>query len=247
MLDYSLVFLVYLLAGGVLGMAGFGSALIAVPLLSLFLDMSVVVPLASTVPIAQLTLIAWQNRAHAEYKYIRQLGLGSLPGIAAGVSVLHLVPDYGLKLGLGLFLWAFVSYSLTAGTSRESSVSGVWGYIAGCCCGGFTSAISAGGPPAVVYLSMVCPTQKQFKGTMSLFFVLMSACIVIAYGFTGLLTRDVLSFIAVGYPAALVGNTVGVRFSQRFSETTFRKVVYALLVCMGGTLITGAVRSAQLF
>lgn len=68
MFDPLLIGIVFLLAGFIQGMTGFGSALVAIPLLSLFLDIKSAVPLCMLNSLVITSFLALKMRKHLDRK-----------------------------------------------------------------------------------------------------------------------------------------------------------------------------------
>ncbi|MEJ2690257.1 MAG: sulfite exporter TauE/SafE family protein, partial [Deltaproteobacteria bacterium] len=80
--------LVFMLAAFTQGVTGFGSALVAVPLLSLFMDIRTVVPLSILYGLIVTLFLTYRMRRHVDRKRLLPLIIGCLPGIAVGCSLL---------------------------------------------------------------------------------------------------------------------------------------------------------------
>ena len=75
------------------GLTGFGLALVSVPLLSLFLDVKLAIPLAGLFGWLVTFPIVWKMKAHIQFKTAFILFLGSLPGSFIGADLLKQLPS----------------------------------------------------------------------------------------------------------------------------------------------------------
>jgi len=105
--------LIWLIAGFVNGLSGMGAALVAVPLLSLFIDMQIIIPLSCIMVTLVCALLAWHFREHCDLKSMRPLIYSSLPGAIIGAYILKYVPTVYLQIGMSLFLISYVAWSLS--------------------------------------------------------------------------------------------------------------------------------------
>ena len=80
--------IVALCAGFIQGLSGFGSVLLSLPLLALFLDVKTAIPLVALLAVALTIFLLVQLRAHWDWKKIYPLCLGSLPGAPWGYGFL---------------------------------------------------------------------------------------------------------------------------------------------------------------
>ncbi len=107
-----LICLIALVAGFIQGLSGFGSVLVALPLLAMFLDLKIAVPLVSIWGMTINTILLVQLRAHLRRQNILPLVVAAIPGIPLGVYILKYADVRFLELLLGgllvIFSWYFV-------------------------------------------------------------------------------------------------------------------------------------------
>src|SRR5512147_2110698 len=80
--------LIFLLAGFIQGLTGFGGGLVAIPLLCLLMEVKEAVPLSILSGLAITTVMAWELRRFLDRRKILPMLIGSLPGIVAGTVLL---------------------------------------------------------------------------------------------------------------------------------------------------------------
>lgn len=132
LLAAAVVFLAYL----VRGVSGFGSALVAVPLLAHFLPLTFVVPwIAAMDVLAALLLTRSGGGGHVRWREIAWLLPPAVIGIFLGVQLLVRVDRDALLLVLGLFVAGFGVRNLL-GLHGERPVSRLWALPAGIFGGG---------------------------------------------------------------------------------------------------------------
>ena len=85
---YLWVWLIVFFAAFTQGVAGFGSALTALPLLAILLDVKTVIPLVGLFSLSITTLLLVQLLKYLEWKKIYCLILGAIPGAPIGVFFL---------------------------------------------------------------------------------------------------------------------------------------------------------------
>ena len=146
MTTYILIGLILFLAGWVQGISGFGSALIAIPLLTLVIDIKAAVPLCSLSGLIITTYMAWQLRKHFDRKKLVPLCLGAVPGIISGATFLKTVPSRIIRTLMGILLIVYGLYNLFFSV-KPRKINPHWGYAAGFLTGLIGAAFSAGGPP----------------------------------------------------------------------------------------------------
>src|ERR1700755_2510569 len=119
---------------------GFGEALIAVPLLALFIPLKIVAPVAVLVSITIAAVVVVQDWRKIHVRSAGWLGGGSLFGIPVGLLLLTSSHQKGVKIALGFLIVAFSVYSLVGRKPPElKNDSRAW--LLGC---GFVAGITGG-------------------------------------------------------------------------------------------------------
>src|SRR5258708_5873051 len=101
-----------LLAYIILGISGFGSALVAIPLLVHFLPLQSVVPLVVIVDFVATESNGVRFREHVEIAELKLLIPAVLLGILGGVTLLATLPKHAALLLLGGFVTFYGVYRL---------------------------------------------------------------------------------------------------------------------------------------
>jgi len=229
-------------AGLIQGLTGFGSALVAVPLLSLFLDLRLVVPLSTLHGVAITLCLSWQLRRSLSVKKIGPLLLGSLPGVLFGVTLLKYADPVMMKLLLGVMVTSYAVYALFSRPVMERRLRPVWAYVAGFATGAIAAAFSAGGPPTIIYTTLAGWSKDSIKATLSGFFFCAGLLAAAAHLSTGLTTPAVVTAFGATLPFVLLGVWVGSRFYQKINHAIYLKAVFGGLAIMGLFLASSAVR-----
>ena len=230
--------LVLLLAYFVRGMAGFGSGLIAVPLLSLVSPVTAVVPLVVSLDylgsasqgIKNLDQIAWKE----------QLALVPfmLVGVGLGLYVLRTAPTQALARALGAFVIVYAVYQLLPfpalrGSRLFAVACGLLGGLVG-------TLFGSGGPFYVIYLNLRRLEKTAFRATFALNFLIDGGVRLAAFVALGLFRWETLVSAAGALPIVAAGLFLGGHVQTRFSQRTFVWLISALLVASGmGLLLKG--------
>lgn len=224
------------------GLTGFGAALVAVPLLSLFLDLKLVVPLCTLHGVTITLCLSWQLRRSLSLKKIGPLLLGCVPGVVFGVTLLKYADPVAMKLMLGVMVTAFAIYALLSRPVLERKLRPFWAYVAGFATGAITSAFSAGGPPTIIYTTLSGWSKDTIKATLSGFFLCAGLLASGSHLMAGLTTVTVAKYYVASLPFVLFGVWVGSRFYQRINHKLYLKTVFSCLAIMGLVLALSAVR-----
>jgi uncharacterized protein len=224
--------LVTFLAGLTQGFSGFGSVLLSLPLLALFLDIKTAIPLMALagVPLTAFLLIPlWR---HLEWQKVMPLLVGSAFGVPLGVYLLGTLDASMIMTALGIILLAYGLYGLLI-RSVTYSLSRPWGYLfglaAGCLGGGF----SAGGPPVIVYTSLQPWSKDQIKATLQGYFFISGIMVVFFQAMGGYVTTAALHYFCISLLPLLLGTYLGHFFYGKISEAIYRKTMLLLLTFLG--------------
>jgi uncharacterized membrane protein YfcA len=223
---------IFFLAGTVQGVAGFGAGLVAIPLLCLIMDIKMAVPLCILNGLIITSYLAFTLRHHLDIRKILPLLLGALPGIPVGVILLKHVDQQLLQVFIGIILITYSLYNLLV-KPGPVSLHVCWGYFAGFLTGAITAALSAGGPPAIVYTTMTDWKKDVIKATLTGFFVLNACFAFVVQMANGIITQQVLlSFLGTA-PFVLAGTVFGSMVSGKLDRSTYLRLIYCFLMAMG--------------
>ena len=103
----------------VLAVAGFGSALISIPLLALFLPVKLVIPAVLLVDFIATAGTGLRFRRDIALDELKPIIVPMMLGLAAGVTLLVQLPARWVLLALGLFIFGYGAYNLFAHASQR--------------------------------------------------------------------------------------------------------------------------------
>jgi hypothetical protein len=228
--------LIFVFAGFIQGVTGFGSLLFALPLLALFLDPVVAVPMSTLCGLLMVSVLGLGIRRHIETRKVLPIILGALPGVVLGVLLLKNVDPGTFKIALGLMLSAYALLSLLL-RPRPRRLHTAWGALAGCLAGAIAAAFSAGGPPVIVYTSLQDWSPNQKRGTLTGFFITVGAVVAASHAAAGMTTPFVLRLLAACAPSIIIGVLLGLRLGKRLNPLIYARLVMLLLLAMGLMLL----------
>lgn len=227
-----------MLAGIVQGLTGFGAALIAIPLLCLYIDIKLAVPLTILNSLIINTFLVFKLRHHLDYKKILPLLLGAGPGVVTGLILFGFINSELLKLFLGVGLICYGSYCLLF-RPKPIHPAPIWAYLTGFLTGLITTVLSAGGPPAIIYTTMTAWKKEVIKATLIGFFTVTSYLAIGAQALGGFVTGSLLLVFLKTAPAVLLGTILGSAISGRVNRKMYLLLIYLLLIAMGVILVLG--------
>jgi hypothetical protein len=224
------------LGGWIQGFAGFGSTLVALPLLGLVLDVRVAVPVGCLMALAMNVVLIFRLGRHVNRPALVLLLAASLPGMAVGAVLLHSAPEAWLKALLGLSVLSLALRSFRAGSSVAPAGRG-FGVAAGLVAGCLGVAIGINGPPIVAWTARQSWSRPAFLATLNAYFLLAGCGIVGVQAAEGLVTTGVCGLFLAGVLALLAGVRAGMALGGRLDDAAFRRAVFSLLALTGAGLL----------
>jgi uncharacterized membrane protein YfcA len=236
MQTYALIGIIVFLAGFTHGLSGFGSILLSLPLLAIFLDIKTVIPLVALVGLCITIILFIQLWRHLEWRKICPLFLGALPGIPVGVFFLKKLDQGIIQWILGVILVTYSLYSLFFLATNKGIREG-WAYLFGFFTGFFGGALSAPGPAAIVFTSLQNWSKDTVKVTLQGLFLVAFSTTVVFHAVSGITTAAVFRFFLVSLPLLCLGTYTGSLFYGRIKEAEYKRVVLILLALLGVFMI----------
>ena len=229
----------------VVATAGFGSALVIMPLLALIVPMEHARALMVLIMLITGPALIWNYRRSIQMREIWPLMIGSVPGAIVGVYVPNFVGATPVLIVAGIVLMAYAIYALTAPRVPTLYRRG-WGPVFGLASGLLYGSFNIGGPPVVVY-----GTSRQWMPNTLRAHVQVQGFLVGLFVAAGHLsdqniTQEVLINLAFVTPFLFAAIYCGVRLNRYINATLFRRIVLLLLIVLGLQLIvSGALSSDQ--
>ncbi|RLB13524.1 MAG: sulfite exporter TauE/SafE family protein [Deltaproteobacteria bacterium] len=236
MQTYILICLIVFFAGFTQGLSGFGSILLSLPLLAIFLDIKIVIPLEAIYGVSITIILLVQLRKYLDWQKIFPLFLGALPGIPIGVYFLKKLDKGMIQWILGIMLISYSLYSLFFRSTNKGIREG-WAYLFGFLSGCLGGALSASGPAVIVYTSLQAWSKDKVKVTLQGFFMVSGMVVIFFHALSGLTTVTVLRFFLVSLPLLFLGTYTGSFFYGKIKEKNYKRVMLILLAFLGGFII----------
>jgi uncharacterized membrane protein YfcA len=231
--------MIVLLAYIILGISGFGSTLIALPLLAHIMPLTTAIPMVVVLDCVSAFSMGLKLRADVwKPEFVPMLPF-LVVGLLAGAFVLLNLPAQWLLLGLGVFVLVFGTHYLINRTSLlrlpRWTVAPV-GLFAGIT----SSALGVGGPIYVFYFTARGATPEQVRATVPAVFTFTSVARIAIFASVGLFNREVLLAVALLLPVMALGLWCGHRLHGRLTRDQTIRIIGALLLLSGASLILRA-------
>jgi uncharacterized membrane protein YfcA len=227
------------LAGGfVSGLAGFGTALMALGIWLYALPPSVAVSLVLICSVVAQTSTLPAMWRLIDLKLVWPFLIGGLAGVPLGTMLIAHADPRVFKLSVGALLLVFP----TALYFNRSPLAVKFGGRLADAGIGFAGGILGGlaglsGPPPILWASLRGWGKDQRRGVFQTFnWTVLSAALCLQAG-TGLITLKVVWLALLALPATIFGAWLGARTYHVLSDRNFRDVVLGLLFVSGIGLV----------
>lgn len=219
------------------GVTGFGSGLIAVPLLAHGAPLQSVVPVVMSLDFIASFIIGGIGGKQADWREIGILLPFGLAGALFGVFALMRFPSEPVLATLGLFTLFFGARN-AFGIRPQGSISRLWALPTGLVGSGAGALFGTSAPPYIVYLTHRLSDKGAVRATFSWLFVIDGGFRLALFITAGLLLRrEILMAILVGLAPMLLGLYAGHRVHINASRETMLRIVGGLLIASGSSLI----------
>ena len=223
----------------IFGLSGFGSTLVAVPLLAHLYPLKFVIPVMVVLDCIGSISMGLRLRADVNRRELVPLLPFMLVGMLAGAFLLLRLPAEILLGGLGVFVLAYGAFYVT-GRGTKARI-GRWAVVpVGLFAGTTSSMFGVGGPIYVMYLTARGSTVEQIRATMPTIFIFTTIARIIIFSAAGLFTASVLYTAAALLPVMALGMWLGNRLHLNLSREQLARIIGALLVLSGGSLLLRA-------
>lgn len=234
-------FIIIALAAGTLflgsfvqGMVGFGLGMVSVPLLSLFLDVKMAIPIATVFGWLITIPVCLKMRQHINFKLAFILYIPAIVGIQFGGELLKNIQSGYILLAMGLIL-IFVGGSTLI--NRPIRVKD--NIFSAITCGLLSGVLGAGagesGPPIVTYMNCLKVSAEKIKATTNFYFFMAMLTVIFKLLSNGVITHDVGVITAWSIPAMLAGGLIGMRLFDYVQRKQFdvKKIMNFTILILG--------------
>jgi len=225
-------FLAIFLAGLSYGLTGFGFALVATPLLVLFLPPRQVMPLVLLLSVLTGCVVLYDARRYVQPRRIWLLTLAGLLGTPLGTWLLVACPLHVLKGLIGLVTIG-AAVALLLGLSHpiadERLACPPIGFLSGL----LNGSTGMSGPPVILFFANQGVDKQICRANLTAYFMALNAFTVPSYLLAGLITRPVLAYTGLFVPALALGVLAGIRLVPHVPDRPFRLLTLLIVLAAG--------------
>src|SRR5215470_12696548 len=234
---YALLLFGALAGGFISGLAGFGTALMALGIWLYILPPSIAVPLVlicSVVAQSSTFPSMWKS---FDLTLVWPFLIGGLLGVPIGTMLVAHADPHVFKLTVGILLLVFPTalyFSAPMAFDFGGRIAdGIIGFI-----GGILGGLAGlSGPPPILWASIRGWGKDERRGIFQTFNTSVLFAALCVQAASGMLARDVIWLAVLTFPATVLGSWLGARLYHALSDRNFRDVVLGLLFLSGAALI----------
>jgi len=234
---YISFFLILFFACIISGLVGFGSNILALPFLSLFLDVKTIVPvLILTVIFNGVPRLLQQYRSINLRIYFIMVPLALLGGLA-GVQLATMLHEGWMKLILAILMLLIAVKGLVElkgilkirVKEKQSPVLLVFPFLAGV----MQAAFACGGPLFNMYILLNLTQKEQIRATQFAISTTTAIVVILQYLKADVYQGTVLNYVYLLIPAVLFAYFVSEKIFKKIDGKQFLELVYIILILAG--------------
>lgn len=226
----------------VLGTAGFGSALIIVPLLAWDWPLAFVVPLVLLIDVPAAILHTGLNFRQVMWRELPPLLPSVLVGAVVGLGLTYWTQGEWLLLLLGAYV-IFIGCRGLQGAAIAVQLKPHARHLAGFAMGLVETMFGTAGPVVMSWLSQRLSDPFLIRATMPMTIIGLSTIALAMVGVSGGLSdANIWTALLVLLPFALCGVWLGHQLSLRMTAVVLRPFIYGFLCLSGFVLCARALR-----
>jgi hypothetical protein len=222
-------------------LAGFGFALILMPVVTLALGVRTAAPLVALIALTLYVVNVARYWSALNWREISRLGVTVALGVPAGILAVTATQESIIKMVLGALLIGYALLGLAQPAPGRACGPG-WAYAAGFLSGVLGGAYNTPGPPLAVYGSMRRWHREEFRGALQALFLVSALLTVGAHAVARNLTPSILLLYSGAAPVLALGILVGTRLDRRVNAHGFRRIVLGMILALGLSLLAAGAR-----
>ena len=230
---FSIILIIFILAGMTQGVMGFGFGIVAMTLLPLTMGLKDAITLLAIMNAIMMCLSLYWHKSSFQWGEARKLLIGASVGIPIGVYIVAVLPERILIIILGAsMLFVGINYFFTRHRKARPRI-GPAEYPIGMFAGILAAAFNMGGPPVVAYAYSRTWTVDLAKAVLAAIFVVTSVSRLFFIGYTGEDLHLIFSLTAILVIPIAIILRLGISIGRKVPHEFLRPIVFAYLAVIG--------------
>ncbi len=227
----AILFAAYILRG----MTGFGSGIVAIPMLALVWPLPFIVPVMSALNYLASLSIGVAERRKILWRELLPMFPGNVIGVVGALYLFHVLNEAVLSRALGGFIIVYALYTLSG--IRFGKLSRAFAAPIGAVGGAIDTLFTTGGPVFVTYFATRQLEKGAFRATVTALILLETPLRLIGYFASGLYNWNSLWLLLGFLPIMIAGLFIGHRVHSRLSQRSFEWAIGLMLLGNGVLLL----------
>lgn len=225
----------------VFGMIGFGTTLVAGPVLAHVLSVSTLVPALALTDFIAACTNGFRLGPQVARQEVWRLVPSMFAGSAVGAWLLFSIPVNTLMLLLGVFVVLYALNGLRP-KAPQAPLAARWAWLFGASGGVLSALFGAGGWVYSIYLSRRLEDPQQIRATQTAVLVVSSFIRVGLFVAAGrYFDLQLIMLVLMLLPAMALGLYLGHHITLRLNRQRFMQVLYGVLLLTGTSLVVRAI------
>ena len=226
--DLLAVVVIICIAAVLQSISGFGFSLLAMPLLSIFVDIQDAVVIATLCGIFTNAVHLRKDFQLVERSIARRISLSALIGMPLGVVVLSVFSATHMRaiIGAVIVVLVFLMMRNFILKTENTNVDIVLGAFSGL----LATSVSTNGPPLVFLLQSKQLDPWRLRATLAYVFTISGCASFIVLMIAGKGSIEAFQYAMLSLPAMYLGTVVGRKARLRVTQEAFKRLVYVLLL-----------------
>ena len=218
--------------------SGFGFSLLAMPLLSIFVDVQDAVVIATLCGIFTNSVHLKKDLQLVDQAIARRISLSALIGMPLGVVVLSVFSATQMRAIIGAVIVVLVYLMMrnfvlkTENTTVDIFLGAFSGLLA--------TSVSTNGPPLVFLLQSKQLDPWRLRATLAYVFTISGCASFIVLMIARKGSIEAFQYAILSLPAMYLGTVVGRKARHRVTQEAFQRLMYVLLLATGASTTLAA-------
>lgn len=233
------ILLSFFVAAALKGVTGLGFSTICLPLLTLFIDHKMSIPLVLIPSLCSNVLVIMDaGEIRPAIRRFWPVIIAAVPGLLLGLWLLSSVESSTTRAVLGIVLFAYAVWTLAKGHLVLSEQTARWlAYPVGLLTGIINGVTGSQVMPVLPYLLSLNISKDLFVSTINIFFTVSSLIMLAGLSTIGLLDSNILLMSALGIVPVAIGIRLGGVLRKSLTDEIYKKLVLIFLMVIGLSLI----------
>ncbi len=236
-MEITIVIIATVISCFIKGACGFANTLVFNAIAGFAINNVIISPVDVIMNFPSNSVLAFGNRKKIQWKTAIFLSILVVIGAIPGAFFLKNLDASLLKIIFGVIV-ILIGFEMWISASKSNQknpniiIGFIWGLASGVMCGMFGVGALLG-----AYVSKTTSNIEEFKGTLSIVFLVDGIFRIVLYSVTGILNLEVLKLYFTLLPFALTFLFIGIKCAKKVDESILKKIVIILLIMSGASMI----------